>query len=110
MIKDTVEKIESTIRRIHSMEYDKKAELIKLLSTLKTEVSQLKETHSEHAKSIAGFADIAAHEATRRDKAPNLLKLSVDGLESSAKGFEATHPKLVSAVNDICLLLSRLGI
>lgn len=110
MLKDTVNKIESAIDKINTIEDRKKHELIELLGVLKNEIGQLHETHGEHAKSIAGFAEIAAHEAARQNKSPDLQKLSIEGLSSSVKGFEVSHPKLVDTVNEICVLLSRIGI
>ena len=53
---------------------------------------------------------MAAHEATRQDKSPALMKHSVEGLALSAEGFEASHPKLVGIVNEICTMLARIGI
>lgn len=110
MLKDTIAKIETIIKKIRSIEHAKKAALIRLLSKLKSEISELPETHVEHAKSIAGFAEIATHEALRKNKSPRLQELSQDGLSSAVKGFENSHPKLVEIVNELSLLLSRLGI
>ena len=110
MLKDTIAKIERTIKKIHDVDHSKKAELIRLFSRLKSEISTLPETHSEHAGSIAGFAEVATHEVLRKNRSSRLQKLSQDGLSSTVQGFETTHPKLVEIVNDLSLLLSRLGI
>lgn len=110
MIKDTIKKIENRVKKIGSITDDNKTQLLNLLSTLKSEIEELSETQSEHAESILGFTEISTHEATRLDKNPQLLKLSIDGLSSSVKGFEASHPSLVGTVNSICVMLSNLGI
>lgn len=110
MIRDTLSRIEAAINRIKAGDGKKKAELAKLLSKLKKEIEGLTESYGEHARSIAGFAEAAAHEATRKEKSQRLLELSLEGLSSSVKGFELSHPKLVEAANDVCLLLSSLGI
>ena len=110
MIQDTVSKMESAIRKIHLLDSNKKAELLELLSALKSEISKLPETHAEQAVSIAGFAEAAAHEAARKNKAPNLLKHAVHGLSSSVEELEVSHPQLVEIVNEICLLLAGIGI
>jgi len=34
----------------------------------------------------------------------------LQGLSTSAKGFESSHPKLVGIVNSICNTLSNIGI
>jgi len=110
MIRDTLGKIETRIQQAESLKPETKTELIGLLATLKREVGHLSETHSEEAQSITGFAQVSAHEATRGEKNPHLLKLSVDGLQKSVDGFEASHPKLVQIVNRICETLSGLGV
>jgi hypothetical protein len=110
MIEDTIGKIESRIQAADSIKDDKRRELAELLATLKSEVAELSKTHSEQAQSIAGFAELSAHEATRLEQNPELLKLSVTGLSTSVEEFEKTHPKLVQIANAISNTLSNLGI
>ena len=110
MLKDTVRKMEDAIRKIDSLPGREKTELLALLSALKTEVGRLSETHEEQAHSIASLADMAAHEATRQDKSPALMKHSVEGLALSSQGFEVSHPKMVGILNEICTMLARIGI
>jgi hypothetical protein len=38
------------------------------------------------------------------------LKLAIDGLSTSVKGFEASHPQLVENVNTIASALANIGI
>ena len=89
---------------------ERRAELLNLLATLKSEVAELSKTHSDQAQSIAGFTNISAHEATRAEQNPELLNLSLKGLTSSVEGFESSHPQLVRIVNSISQTLSNLGI
>jgi Mg2+ and Co2+ transporter CorA len=110
MIEDTIGKIESRIQNAETIKDDRRRELLELLGTLKTEVAQLSKTHGEEAQSIAGFTEVSAHEATRAEQNPELLKLSLEGLTSSAQGFEHSHPRLVQIVNAISSTLSNLGI
>ena len=110
MIKRTLLEIKDRIQRAGSIKEENRSELLGLLSTLKSEIEELSKTQADHAKSITGFTDISTHEATREDRNPELLKLSIDGLSSSVKGFETSHPKLAGIVNSICLTLSNLGI
>ena len=110
MIKETIQKIEESIRNSAAIEPRKKEELTKLFSTLKAEIEKLSKTHGEQATSIAGFAGVASHEATRRERTRQLASLSLEGLASSVKGFENSHPQLVETVNAICRLLSNIGI
>jgi hypothetical protein len=110
MIKETIQQIEARLLNAGSLTDEHKAELARLLATLKVEVSELSKTHGEQARSIAGFADVSTHEATRARKNPKLIEVSLDGLKSSVAEFEKSHPKLVEAVNSICVTLSNLGI
>jgi hypothetical protein len=110
MIKDTIGKIEERIRMAEAIKGENKAELLTLLSNLKAEVSNLSSTNAEQAESIAGFTAVSAHEATRDEKNPELVQLSLKGLASSVEGFEESHPKLVQVVNSISTTLANLGI
>src|SRR6266704_2885603 len=110
MIEETVGKIEARIQSADSITEERRRELLQLLGTLKGEVAELAKTHGEQAESIAGFTEISAHEATRSQQNPHLLKLSLQGLSSSVKGFEESHPRLAQIVNAISSTLSNIGI
>lgn len=110
MIQNTITKIEAMVKEAQSLNDEKKKELLALLSTLMTEVSEFSKTHPEHTQSITNFTEVSIHEAIRQEKNPQLLKLSLQGLSTSAEGFESSHPKLVGIVNALCLTLSNLGI
>jgi hypothetical protein len=110
MIEDTIGKIEARIQGAETIRDERRQELLQLLGTLKAEVAELSKTHNEQAASIAGFADLSAHEAMRSEQNPDLLKLSLTGLTTSVEGFERSHPRLVQIVNAISNTLSSLGI
>lgn len=110
MIRDTISEIESRLQKAGSLSDETKKELTELLSKLKAEISELARTDADQARSIAGFAESSAHEATRSEKKPELLQHSLDGLSASVEGFEESHPQLVQLVNRICTTLSNLGI
>jgi len=110
MLEKTISNIEIKISKTGSMKEKDKADLLKLLSALKTEIAELSKTHAEHAESIANFAQISTHEATRETKNANLIKVSLTGLTSSVDEFESTHPELVGTVNRISQLLANMGI
>jgi Mg2+ and Co2+ transporter CorA len=110
MIEDTIGKIEARIQGADAIKEERKRELLQLLGTLKTEVAELSKTHQEQAQSIARFIEVSAHEATRTEQNPELLKLSLEGMGSSVRGFEESHPRLVQIVNAISSTLSNLGI
>ena len=110
MIQDTIHEIEARLETSENMPVEKRAELLMLLQTLKAEVAALSTTHAEQAQSIAGFAQLSAHEATREQINPALLGHSLAGLQVSVQGFEESHPQMVQTANAICTTLSNLGI
>lgn len=110
MIEDTISKIEARIQGADSIKDERRRELLQLLGTLKSEISNISKTHGEAAESIAGFTERSAHEATRSSQNPELLNLSLKGMNSSVEGFEKSHPQLVQIVNSISHTLSNLGI
>jgi len=110
MIEETIGKIESKIQGAETVKEERRQELLDLLGTLKEEVAQLSRTHGEQAQSIAAFTEVSAHEATRTEQNPQLLKLSLEGLRSSVREFEGSHPRLAQIVSAITNTLSNLGI
>ncbi|MDA3896305.1 MAG: hypothetical protein PF482_09175 [Desulfobacteraceae bacterium] len=110
MLKHTLEKIESKIKQSTNIPADKKKEYFELLNELNSGVNELSIAEKETAESIKGFTKISAHEATRDQVDPLLIKISLDGLSSSVKELHASYPKLVNTVNSICSFLSKLGI
>ena len=110
MIRDHLDKIEERLKQSETVKESDKAELLTLLRTLRTEIADLSQTHYEQAESITGFAELSAREATRNEKNPVLLNLSIEGLASSVQGFETSHPRLVEIINTFSTMLSNLGI
>ena len=110
MIEKTIGEIEAKIRAVEAGNDTRRDELLQLLATLKAEIGALEKTHGEQAQSIAEFAKISTHEATRETQSPQLRELSLRGLQSSVEGFEKSHPQLVENVHRISTLLSNFGI
>lgn len=110
MIKKTIAAIEEKVKQLDSMKQETRAELLGLLGTLKTEIEELAQTCREEAESILGFASVSTHETMRQDKNPHLVKVALEGLAASVKGFETSHPTLVGTVNRICIMLANIGI
>jgi hypothetical protein len=110
MIEETIEKIQARLESADAIKDDRRQELLQLLARLKSEVADLSKTHGEQAESIAGFAEVSTHEATRAEQNPQLLQLSLQGLKSSVRELEESHPRLVQLVNAISNTLSNLGI
>jgi len=81
MVKDHIEKLEAAITSLQSVDAQKKAELKDLVESLKSETLKISQTHKMIAQ-----------------------------LNQSVKVFEGAHPQLVEIVDEIALLLSRIGI
>jgi hypothetical protein len=110
MIEDTVRQIESRIQGAEAIGPERKAELLSLVQTLRSEVAAIAQTHSDQAQTIADFTEISAREATSTRNDHELRQLSLDGMTASVRGFEKSHPRLVETVNAISNTLSGLGI
>ncbi|MBI4351508.1 MAG: DUF4404 family protein [Elusimicrobia bacterium] len=110
MIKDTLSKIESAIAKVEAGSSPEKAELVALLKKLKSELSVLPASKIDDIRSVGYFTETAAHEVTRENASPQLRNLSISGISYAVKGFEVSHPELVSVVNEICMILARMGI
>ncbi len=110
MLQDTISKIEDKIQDSPAIKDEKRAELLRLLGTLKSEIGELSKTHEQEAQRIAGLAEASAHEATLAGNNPERLDHAVNALAASVAGFEETHPKLVAVVNRIATVLANMGI
>src|SRR3954464_7067392 len=98
---DILGKLKARIENSDTIKGERRREMLDLLNTLKSEVGSLSKTQPEKAESIAGFTELSTREATRADRNPKLLNLSLEGLKSSVEEFEETHPRLVQIVNSI---------
>ncbi|MBM3875838.1 MAG: DUF4404 family protein [Verrucomicrobia bacterium] len=110
MIHDTIAQLRGRLEASGALKPEAKSAVLGLLETLKSEVNELSATHADQARSIAGFTQVSAHEATRERPDTRLKELSIEGLRASVAGFEESHPKLAAAVNRVCMALSNLGI
>lgn len=110
MVHETISRIENQLSANESLNAEKKQELLSLVRELKKEVSVLAETHSEDARSIAGFTETSVHEAIRKERNPELLSHSLDGMSLSVRRFEVSHPRLVGLINSIGQTLWKIGI
>jgi len=110
MLDETLAKLETNIRESDAIQADNKAELLRLLTTLKSEIATLEPTHAERAASVLGLAEKSMHEAIRQPRDPQLAASALQELSASVAELEVSHPQLVSAVNAISVLLSSIGI
>lgn len=81
MLQDKIKELEDALRGLSGVDPKKKARLLGLIESIKSESALISKTHAEISK-IAG----------------------------PVRAFEGAHPKLVEIVDELCLLLSRLGI
>jgi hypothetical protein len=107
MIQDRIAQIEATLRSATSIPEATRFELLELLATLKAEVGPLVATHGDSAQHITGRADAAVQAAVNRD---GQTAEALEGLASSVRDFEVSHPRLVQVVDRLALTLSNMGI
>ena len=110
MIEDTIAKIQAQLEASPNLRPERRQELLKLITELKREIAGLSKDNPDQARSIAGFTELSAHEATRKERQPEAMESAIAGLESTVRGFEAAHPGLTAVVNRIAHALSNLGI
>jgi hypothetical protein len=110
MLDETLTRIETTVETANTLPEGQKAELLRLLTILKDEITTLEHTHAEQAESVVGFVERSSKEATRTSKNPRLISLAAQGLAVSVDELELSHPQLVHVVNALSTLLSNIGI
>ena len=110
MLDETLAKLETNIRASEAIQADKKAELLRLLASLQSEIATLEHTHVEHAESVIGLAERSMHEAIRQPQDPQLAASALQELAASVAELKVSHPRLVNVVNAISLLLANIGI
>ncbi|NNM66767.1 MAG: DUF4404 family protein [Spirochaetales bacterium] len=110
MINETIQDIEMRIQTSPTLDTRQKSDLLKLLTSLKTEVDQLSKTHHEDAASLTDFIRSTARESLKRQQNPKLVKISLEGVHASVEKFEASHPVLTETVNNLCNYFSGMGI
>ena len=110
MTDEQIEKTKSAIESAGNIPADKKAELLNLLSKLKSAIAKVSETHREDAQSIARLVEASAQETIRAEKKPERSKTLSHELKRSVENFEASHPDLVTFVTKYSGFLSALGI
>lgn len=101
MLDQTIKQIEDRIAHSDNISEENRAELVALLATLRAEVNSLAETRADDAARITASAAAATDPDDETD---------LNALSESVRDFEATHPRLAQTVNNICHLLSSIGI
>lgn len=110
MIHDTFRQIEARLGQAEALKPEQRQELLGLVDDLRREVAALQVQHPDEAASIAGFAAVSTHEATRAHPHPPALQFALRGLASTVEEFEQAHPRLIDVVNRVSTTLANLGI
>jgi hypothetical protein len=110
MTDEHIEKTKAAIESTENIPADKKAELLDLLSKLKSSIAKVSETHRDDAKSIARLVEVSAHETICAEKKPEHTNRLLHELKRSVEHFEGSHPQLVAFTTKYSALLSALGI
>jgi prefoldin subunit 5 len=110
MTDEHINKIRSTVEAADHIPPEQKAELLERLSKVKPALAEVAQTHREGAQSVAMLVETSTHEATRKDKQPEVLDTALHRLKRSVEKFEASHPELVASVTEYSAVLSALGI
>ena len=110
MIEKTVVNIEETVAGATALSDEKRAQLLRLISELKGEISTLSETDKDSALDIAQKTHTSARHATQKESDTHQVFSALDDLKSSVDTFEVSHPNLVLTVNNLCNALADIGI
>jgi hypothetical protein len=110
MLDKTLTQLETNIRQSDALQAEKKAELLRLLTTLKADIAALEQTHAEHAASVVESMAQLTLEAIRQTRDPQLVDSATQSLSTAVTELEVSHPQLVQTVNAISVLLSSIGI
>lgn|GEM_PF-4260204 len=109
MALETLERMKKRIAQSDGIAGDDKAALADLLAELEAEIEHLPEDHHDHMKTVAGFAELSALEASKTDTDEDLLHHALDGMRKAAERFGENHPKVVRVVSDVAKTVGRMG-
>ena len=109
MTEDTIVRIEATLKN-STLAAEEKQQLLQLVESLRLELRALPQERAEKGASVAAFTEVAAREAVRKDKDPELLDYATGGMAKALENLGKEHPGLTRVVNQICDFLSGTGI
>jgi len=109
---DTLDRALDRLDRAERLDEAERAELRALLARLRDELHAVEgdAATADHARTLAGFTELSAHEATQAQRDETVLRIATDGMRASVERFEQRHPELVDLINQIATALSRMGI
>jgi hypothetical protein len=110
MALDRLAQLEARIHESHELSPQQREELLRLVSELKEAMAAFPTTAEAHAPSRTHVTDSAAAKTDQQDTPQHPLRSAMDDVSASVEAFEASHPELVNAVNQISTLLANMGI
>ena len=81
-----------------------------MLNKLDKELQLIDKDDAHKVCSVMGFANVVTYESLRDDPDPNLISLSLQGLQHAIEAFERSHPKLYELIQAICIRLTGMGV
>lgn len=109
MSKKIISKIEDEIVASAGLSVTRKSELMSLMGDLKKELANIEQHNFDKAVNIANLTGDSATKALK-PATVNSSDTPFSELKNSVSEFEVTHPELVRIVNQICIMLSNIGI
>ncbi len=109
MALETLDRIQLRIDGAPAISDENRRELTALVQQLRSEIECLPESQSEDARSLVGFAELSAFEATREATSPELLEAGLKGVEGMIFRFEERHPRLAKVAGDFAMAVGRMG-
>lgn len=111
MIEETIARIEARLRSAAPMLDGTRAELLRLLDTLRAEVRQLPPAATPQAEKMASAVEASTEAAvTYAEGGVQYDEKPFHELAESVREFEGSHPRLVQTVNHLANTLAGLGI
>jgi hypothetical protein len=87
-----------------------RAEVLSALDELSGAIAPVIEARPDEARSLSQFTEVVAHEATRPEPSPSLLRVGLDGMAQAAERLETRHPALAAITQRIADALAQIGI
>jgi hypothetical protein len=109
MAKNIISKIENEISVSSELSAKNKNELLTLMGELKNELQSVEQQHRDKAANIAKLTTDSTTAVLKNAKI-FASDPTYNELRSAVAEFEVSHPDLVRVVNQICIMLSSIGI
>lgn len=98
------------MERAENLEGSVRDELLAATRDMAHALEPVYESGPEQARSVAQFAEVAGHEATKASPDPGLLDVALQGLNRAALPVEEREPGLAEIVGRFAQMLANLGI